>query len=390
MKNYLLIFLMALFACFEVKAQTNVVYGNAGDYTFTPQTNVSVTVTLLAPNPRVLNGTNILADPIKRITDTSGYYSFTNLPWGKYRVDFGGVGTSQIFYVGTNSTGLVNLTTLITNASAIPPYGYTNYVTQIINQFSNAPTAASNNIVITNVAGTNFISAQLLADPNQFGTNSGKFQITNGATVTNIFASGATVSGALLASNIVVTGPATNLPAVFVNNTLTNSASGTNGQVVIFNAATPGGILGVTVPTNVVAGTGLSGVTNGQTVTLTNTVPFTAASNNITITNIGGTNYISTSGLGSASNIVASTGLTGTTNGAVVILSNTVPFQAASNNIAITNVGGTNYISASLLSDSTQFGTNAGKFQITNGALVTNLFISGAGEQSCRFWADNK
>ena len=49
----------------------------------------------------------------------------------------------------------------------------------------------------------------------------------------------------VLATNgIIDNGPTTNRMAVFVNHTLTNGPSGTDGQAIVYDAATPGGIQG--------------------------------------------------------------------------------------------------------------------------------------------------
>lgn len=113
-------------------AQTNVLYLPVGDYSQTPQVGVPVTLTLISPNPRTINGIAIRQDPMAVDTDADGKAWFTNVIWGKYRVDVAGaMGTSFIGYVGTNTLGLWPLASLITNSAAVPPNPGTNYYTKV-------------------------------------------------------------------------------------------------------------------------------------------------------------------------------------------------------------------------------------------------------------------
>lgn len=112
-------------------AQTNVIFVPVGDYTTTLLRSNQVLVTLLSPNPRVVNGIPVKQDPMPRWTGTNGYAYYTNLAWGKYRCDLlGQQATPFTFYVGTNTLGLWNVALLITNANAIPPNPATNYYTK--------------------------------------------------------------------------------------------------------------------------------------------------------------------------------------------------------------------------------------------------------------------
>jgi hypothetical protein len=112
-------------------SQTNVIYGYVGDYSTNAQRRVNVTVTLLDPSLRTTGEWDVRRDSISTTTGTNGYYAFTNLLWGQYRRDIAGVsGTKFIFYVGTNTLGTVPITSLTTNANALPPDPGTNYYTQ--------------------------------------------------------------------------------------------------------------------------------------------------------------------------------------------------------------------------------------------------------------------
>lgn len=113
------------------QAQTNVIYADVGDLGAALQKNVNVTWTLLDPNPRTYNGIVINQTPKSQASDANGRAWFTNMIWGKYRVDVAGTpGTSYKVTVGTNTMGLVNLAAVIQNPGTLPPNSATNYYTQ--------------------------------------------------------------------------------------------------------------------------------------------------------------------------------------------------------------------------------------------------------------------
>lgn len=126
------ILLAALLLCafaLSSPAQTNTILVNVGDYGLNPQ-RTTVTWTLLAPNPRTINGVLIAQQPIGKPTGADGKAYFTNIIWGKYRLDIVGTpGTSFTANVGTNTLGLVNAATLVTNTAALPPNPGSNYYT---------------------------------------------------------------------------------------------------------------------------------------------------------------------------------------------------------------------------------------------------------------------
>lgn len=122
--------LTLLLAC-TVSGQTNVLVGTAGDYGLAVQSNVTATLTLIYPNPRTSGGVMVRQDPITRVTGASGEFRYTNILWGKYQLSLSGrVATPFTFWVGTNTTGTVSISALVTNAAAIPPNPATNYYTQ--------------------------------------------------------------------------------------------------------------------------------------------------------------------------------------------------------------------------------------------------------------------
>ena len=122
--------LWLLLAADAASAQTNVLYGNVGDYSANIQPGVQVTLTLLSPNPRTSGNFLIQQDPVSTQTDTNGYFAFTNILFGWYSLAVAGqVGTYFQFPVGTNTTGPWPIAALSTNTAAVPPNPATNYVT---------------------------------------------------------------------------------------------------------------------------------------------------------------------------------------------------------------------------------------------------------------------
>ena len=150
MTRYLAIILVLLL---ELPAwgQTNVVYDSVTDYGGNAITNNGVLITLISPNPRVVNGNTINQNPIQLYTDVNGYAWYTNLPWGKYRLEVAGnLVTPFIFYVGTNTTGLWNLALLVTNANAVPTNWWTPpWPLALTNAVSNG-TGGSGSVGVTN------------------------------------------------------------------------------------------------------------------------------------------------------------------------------------------------------------------------------------------------
>lgn len=317
----LILVLSMLFGCraFADDRVNIIVYSQ--DFTGALQNKLPVTLTPISPLPRVYYSNLFVMKPITLSTDTNGIVTFTNVLWGNYNLTLqGNPPAVYALQLSTNLSGNVQATTVITNPATLPPDPATNYFTQ-----------AQTLSLIGSVSVSN---APFKGDSTQFGTNSitSLVQITNGARLTNVV-----IAQLLTVSNLIVSGPTTNLPAVWINNTLSNSVSGVNGQAVIYDSTTPGGIKGTNFPalgvTNISVQNGLTGVTNGLTVTLSNTVPPYAASNNVTITLVNGTNYI------------ASTSSIGNIN-------------------------------------PSQLQTNGSTLSITNGALVTNLVLIGAVDNS--------
>ena len=112
-------------------AQTNVLTGTVVNYGISPETNVVVTLTLVSPNPRIVDGEFVRRDPIVTYSSTNdGSFSFTNIIWGKYTLSLAGrTPTEFTLYVQTNTLGTVPLGSLATTVTPLPPNPATNYYT---------------------------------------------------------------------------------------------------------------------------------------------------------------------------------------------------------------------------------------------------------------------
>ena len=127
-----LLFALLLFAGLGgLFAQTNVLTGTVVNYGISPQTNVAVALTLVSPNPRIVDGEFVRRDPIVTYSSTNdGSFSFTNIIWGKYTLSLAGrTPTEFTLYVQTNTTGVVPLGSLATTVTPLPPNPATNYYT---------------------------------------------------------------------------------------------------------------------------------------------------------------------------------------------------------------------------------------------------------------------
>lgn len=112
-------------------AQTNLLYGYLGNYGLNIEAKKNVTLTLLWPRDRTDGLWFPRNDAVGSRTDTNGWFAFTNILWGIYRLDIEGLtGTKHPLYVGTNSLGSIPLASLVTNSAAVPPNDGTNYYTK--------------------------------------------------------------------------------------------------------------------------------------------------------------------------------------------------------------------------------------------------------------------
>lgn len=121
MKKVMFILIVLFVEWAAAHAQTNVLYGHVSDLSLNPQQS-AITLTLEAPNPRVVNGYIIRANPVPTFSDNSGKFSFTNVVWGQYELDISGQpATSLQIFVQTNTVGAVDVSTLATNVFVAPP-----------------------------------------------------------------------------------------------------------------------------------------------------------------------------------------------------------------------------------------------------------------------------
>ena len=135
---------------------TNVIYGNIGNYGLSPQTNVTVTLTLISPNPRTVNNIAVMQDPQPTVTDTSGNFSFTNIQWGKYTYSLSGAGTTFSLQIFTNDNGSIPIASRTTTASFTYPnlntnsYSIAQVNAMILNSTLGSVVAGTNVVIYTN------------------------------------------------------------------------------------------------------------------------------------------------------------------------------------------------------------------------------------------------
>ncbi|MDE2107422.1 MAG: hypothetical protein KGL39_60055, partial [Patescibacteria group bacterium] len=191
-------------------AITNNLYGNVVTFGLSVNTNVSMELEILSPINRTWNGYIISNDPLYASQDTNGFFAFTNIVWGKYKLlanDGSGTAWTVTVPVTTNS---VPIASLIGNAM-LPPNPMTNYYTQAqVDALISGISAGSSTSVVATTNTTSIVF-------------SGNGTITNpiSATITNV--------------------PLSALPSPVVTNnsanvTLTSSvlASNANGHAQIF------------------------------------------------------------------------------------------------------------------------------------------------------------
>lgn len=165
--------LMFLLGCIAAKSQTqpmpqptqtNTLYGWAGDYGVRQQSRVTVTLTLMYPNPRTVNNIAVRQDPIATQTDTNGYFQFTNILWGHYTYSLSGAaGTVFDAWVGTNTIGPCPVASLSTNANNWPAFGAFNYTVTFTNSGPSLVTAGGTIILNTNQYVSNLPLSSLAA-----------------------------------------------------------------------------------------------------------------------------------------------------------------------------------------------------------------------------------
>ena len=186
MKKLSVILILIVLTASLSEAQTNILYGNIGDYGRNGISGVNVTLTLISPQPRQVGNMLIRVDPIATTSSTNGYFAFTNIIWGIYQLDIAGaVGTANRLFVEQNTLGLWPIGALVNNKAAIPPNPGTNYYTQA--QVDALLTAIGAN---TN-AGTNLLASQV-AQLNAAVTNNQPAVAFGSLNLTNLTMTGVT------------------------------------------------------------------------------------------------------------------------------------------------------------------------------------------------------
>lgn len=213
--------------------QTNVIYGYVGDYTGQPPgTRYTVTLKLLAPNPRWNGVTITRIDPMNvPVNLTNGYFAVTNLLAGYYQWNISGVnGTTFNKWVYPTTLGLVPLASLDNgNPDLIPPNPGTNYYTQA--QVDALIAAAG-----SGTAGT---------------TNGGG--VIQGMLTNSAFSS----TGSNVINNLVgALGNTTSATMTNVNNVFTGSVNATGGNTLTNNGA------GYSIGADLRDGSGVASVTS--------------------------------------------------------------------------------------------------------------------------------
>lgn len=131
MKCLSIIFGILLTVTAHAQQLTNVIYGNVGDYSLNPQKKITLTTTLIYPNPRSVGNVLVRQDPNSTMSETNGYFAFTNQQWGYYSLSVSGSsGTHFGYWVAPDSQGNKPIGSLVTGNPYLPPDPANNYYTQ--------------------------------------------------------------------------------------------------------------------------------------------------------------------------------------------------------------------------------------------------------------------
>jgi len=129
--SLLLLFHFAFFILNCPAADSITITGYALFQNGTPVSRQTVNLTPVAPLPRVYYTNQYTPQAFSCQTSTNGFYGFTNVLWGYYTFTIpGNPGRSFPVTVGTNLSGVVNMSVVITNTATLPPNPSTNYYTQ--------------------------------------------------------------------------------------------------------------------------------------------------------------------------------------------------------------------------------------------------------------------
>ena len=284
MKKMLATILLLPLALLPCRAQTNVIFGYMADLQMTPTAGTAVTMSLISPNPKLVNGIWVSPQPITHYTDANGFYSFQNVSWGEYEWDI--AGQALVGYVGINTQGSNNVIALTTNTYAfvVNGQGVTNFVSTnfwgssgtTFYYVAGAPLASGTNTSVRLSGGTNHVDVDFSGlDTNGAGTAAALLMSNNiaasgtaaNALYANSAGSAALATTAITASNLTA-GAALALTNGFVTASITNGLGGIPAGVVTNNQT------GVTLSGSFSGnGSGLTnlpasgGITNGSTLT---------------------------------------------------------------------------------------------------------------------------
>jgi hypothetical protein len=157
------VFLLVLASCLVCRAQANVLSGRSTNFGLQPNTNVQMVLEIIYPVNRTWNGNLVSDDPILAQESTSGYFSFTNILWGRYKLYANdGSGTAWTVTVPAGLSNTVPIASLI-GSGKLPIDPATNYYTmsQIDSKlavYSSSIISAGTGLTSTNVGGTNVLA----------------------------------------------------------------------------------------------------------------------------------------------------------------------------------------------------------------------------------------
>lgn len=247
-KSWSVVGLLWLCLClmsWRAHGQTNVIYGNVGDYGMNPQVQVPVTLKLVSPNPRIWDNFLIQQEPVTHNSNTNGAFAFTNVIWGTYLLTaYGAQGTSITIYIWTNTLGSNAVQTLTTNF--LNPAAYWSQQ-QSDQRYLFATNGGANGLLMTLSNGVWVPEIAPTLGGISVAASTGLVAVTNGAVIT--LSATNTGGGANVAAGTNIT-TVTNAGTVTVNVStnvagLTNNQKFTGNNVFIYPTAidTGGGAL---------------------------------------------------------------------------------------------------------------------------------------------------
>ena len=169
MKKIFLAIWISIFIVGTCGAQTNVIYGYIADLGLSPQAGVAVTLSAIDQNPILRNGIWVSKQPVTKYTDSNGFYSFKNVPFGQFEIDAGSsfvtgyinpntVGSNNVALLATNTYN-INIVASGTNNITVAAADSTMNVSSILGGYS----VGANQSVMATLAATTNIAKQFAA-----------------------------------------------------------------------------------------------------------------------------------------------------------------------------------------------------------------------------------